>query len=221
MSTISSRVGGCPRASRSLGGDQDPGRAEAALERVVPRNASCSGVSSPVAGEPLDRHDLAAVGLHGEQQARADGDAVEPDRARAADAVLAADVRPGQAERVPQEVGEEQPRLDLLAIAPAVDGDVDRDHAARSRRARPRGRRARGRAGAGTSGRWRASASPTARPARLPTRPGSLAGRPRARVGRSMTEPSDDAQPVRVTARRPRPCRARSRRARCASSSNA
>ena len=68
--------------------------------------------------------ELGAVDLHGETQARADGDAVEPHRAGAADAVLAADVRARQAERVADEVGEEQPRLDELAAAAAVDGDA-------------------------------------------------------------------------------------------------
>ena len=62
------------------------------------RNASWSGVSVAVAREPLDRDDLGAVDLHREEEARAHGDAVEPHRARAADAVLAADVRPGEAE---------------------------------------------------------------------------------------------------------------------------
>ena len=103
------------------GGEQDPRRAEAALEGVV--RAERLLQRAPL--EPLDGLDLGAVGLHGEQQAGADGDAVEPDGAGAADAVLAADVRAGQPERVAQEVGEQQARLDLFAVAPPVDGDVD------------------------------------------------------------------------------------------------
>ena len=63
--------------------------------------------------EPLDGLDLRAVGLNGKQQARSDGDAVEAHGAGTADAVLAADVRPGQPERVAQEVGEQEARLDL------------------------------------------------------------------------------------------------------------
>ena len=96
-------------------------------------NASWSGVSRAAAGEPLDRDDLGAVDLRGEEEARAHGHSVELHRARAADAVLAADVRPGEAEAVSEEVGEEEARLDVLAVATAVDGDVDGDHAARSR----------------------------------------------------------------------------------------
>ena len=52
------------------------------------------------------------VGLDGEHQARADGLAVELHRARAADAVLAADLRAGQA-LVADEVREQRARLDL------------------------------------------------------------------------------------------------------------
>ena len=47
--------------------------------------------------ERLDRLDLVAVDLHGERQARAGRPAVDQHRARAADAVLAADVRPVEA----------------------------------------------------------------------------------------------------------------------------
>ena len=80
--------------------------------------------------QPLDGTDLRAVDLHREHQARADGDAVEVYRAGAAHAVLAADVRTRQPERVPQEVGEEQARLHLFLVPPAVDCDLD--HATRS-----------------------------------------------------------------------------------------
>ena len=63
-------------------------------------------------GQALDRLDRAAVGLDGEDEARADGGAVEADGAGAADAVLASDVRAGQPEAVAQEVGEQQAGLD-------------------------------------------------------------------------------------------------------------
>ncbi len=65
--------------------------------------------------EALDGLDLEAVGLDGEEQAAAHGDAVEPHGACAADAVLAADVRAGEAERVAQEVAQQEARLDLGA----------------------------------------------------------------------------------------------------------
>ena len=66
------------------------------------------------AGQTLDCDDLGAVDLCGEEEARAHGHSVEAHRARTADAVLAADVRPGEAEAVSEEVREEEPRLDVL-----------------------------------------------------------------------------------------------------------
>ena len=76
--------------------------------------ASCSGesIASPASDSTVST--ARPVGLHGEQAARAHRDAVEPHRARAADAVLAADVGAGEAEAVAEEVGQEQPRLDVL-----------------------------------------------------------------------------------------------------------
>src|SRR5205823_7068215 len=81
-----------------------------------------------VRGEALDGLQLVAVELRGEHEARADGGAVEADGASAADAVLAADVRAGQAERVADVVREQEPRLDGLAPAAAVDDELDLDH---------------------------------------------------------------------------------------------
>ena len=84
------------------------------------------------AGERLDRVDAAPVRLHGEEAAAAHGDPVQEDRARAADAVLAADVRPGEPQTVAEEVGQQEPRLDGLAHRAAVHGELDLDHDARS-----------------------------------------------------------------------------------------
>ena len=119
-----------------------PGSAEAALERVVLPECRLQRRQLAVSGETLDRLDPRAVHLRREHQARANGGAVDPDRAGAADAVLAADVRPPQPQPVAQEVREQQPRLHLLAAEPAVDLDRDRDHGASNafRQARPTAR---------------------------------------------------------------------------------
>src|SRR5207253_2071887 len=106
-----------------------PGSAEAALQGVM----RAERLMQPPPLEPLDGANLTPVGLDGKRQARADGDAVELDGARAADAVLAADVRPRQAALVPQEVGEEQPGLDLGASPDAVDADLDHSACASAR----------------------------------------------------------------------------------------
>ena len=82
------------------------------------------------AGEAFDGVELGAVDLDGEEEARPHRDAVEPHGAGPADAMLATHVGAGEAERVPDEVGEQQPRLDELTATPAVDGDGDLDHVA-------------------------------------------------------------------------------------------
>ena len=63
--------------------------------------------------EPLDRRDLEAVRLNGEHRARLHGLAVDEHRAGAARRRVAADLRPGQAETLAQDIDEELARLDV------------------------------------------------------------------------------------------------------------
>ncbi len=65
--------------------------------------------------QALDRVDLAAVRLHREHQAAAHDLAVDAQRARAAHAVLAADVRAGEAQLLAQEVDQVLARRDAAA----------------------------------------------------------------------------------------------------------
>ena len=165
--------------------------------------ASCSGdsVASPASDSTVSTVD--AVGLDGEQAAAADRDAVEADRARAADAVLAADVRAGEAEAMPEEVGQEQPRLDLLDDDLAVDGDGDLGHAARSQ-ARSSARStsvpvrcaeiARRRRGSSRAGRRRAASRPASRAtSSVSGAPATASATSASAVGRSVTAPTHDA----------------------------
>ena len=121
------------RVPREQGGGahQHPGRAVAALERVVLVERLLERRQLTVGGEPLDRRDLGALGLHREHHAALHRLAVDVDGAGAAVARVAADVRPGETEVVAEEVDEEPARrhleLDLLAV------DLDRDGAARHR----------------------------------------------------------------------------------------
>ena len=89
------------------------GRAVAALQAVLLVEALLDRIELAVLLEPLDGHDLAAVGLHGEDRAGLDRDAVEQDRAGAAVRRVAADVRAGQPQVLAQEMDEEEARLDL------------------------------------------------------------------------------------------------------------
>src|SRR5207302_5110212 len=74
----------------------------------------------------LDSLNLAAVGLCREHQAGAGAVSVEQHGAGAAHTMLAADMGAGEAERMAQEVAEQQPRLDLAPVADAINGDGDR-----------------------------------------------------------------------------------------------
>ena len=125
MSAISSLVGtacgqrstppsGCPGCRSRTGARAAPG---------TPPGA----VSARRRGEPLDGLDLGAVDLRGEQQARADGDAVEADRAAPqtpCSQPTCVPVRPSRWRRK----SERSSRGSTCSRRPAVDGDVDRDH---------------------------------------------------------------------------------------------
>ena len=121
--------GPCVVAARSCTTRHDhPGRAEAALQTVAFPEAVLHRVKVPVRGEALDRRDLGAIGLDGEQRAGLDGAAVHEDGARAADAGLAPDVGPGQIADLAQEMNQQQPRLDVATMFAAVDAKSDGNH---------------------------------------------------------------------------------------------
>ena len=83
------------------------------------------GVQLAVMLEALDGLHLAAVGLHGEDRAGLHRLAVEQHRARPAVRGVAADVRARQAEALPQEVDQEEARLDLSVARCSVHGERD------------------------------------------------------------------------------------------------
>ena len=222
MSTISSRDG-VARARAGRRGHQDARRAEAALERVVALERLLQRRQHASAGERLDGLHRRAVDLDREQAAAAHRDAVEAHRAGAADAVLAADVGAGEPEAVPEEVGQEQPRLDVLADDLAVDGQRDLGHAARSQAAQRRStsvpvkcggrRRTRGSSPAG-----RRPGGERARLRAPPRSPRSRRPAPRPRRARRPVGHRADPDARLAATRldrgaRPPPSRARSRRA--------
>ena len=88
-------------------------------------NASWSALSSLPVRQALDGLDLAVVDLDAEHEAGARRRAVDQHGAGAADAVLAADVRPGVAEVVAQHVRQRPPRLDGQLAALAVHAHAD------------------------------------------------------------------------------------------------
>src|SRR5256885_16735968 len=88
-----------------------PRRAETALETVRIPHRLLQRPQLAVRGQALDRRYLAVRGLDRQHQARAHRPAVDDDRARPADAVLAADVGAGEIEVIPQEVRQRLARL--------------------------------------------------------------------------------------------------------------
>ena len=71
-------------SERLADGHDHAGGAEAALERLGVEKRLLHRMQFAVAGEPLERGDLAALGAEGGNEATVDRLAVEPDRARAA-----------------------------------------------------------------------------------------------------------------------------------------
>src|SRR3954466_11296985 len=124
------RIG--PRAQQRLGGHEEARRAEPALQRMALVEGLLERMQLlRVARQALDGEHRAAAGLDRQHEARPHGLAVDLHGARAADAVLAADVRAGQARDVADEVRQQRARLDVAVVERAVD--LDRDlHAASS-----------------------------------------------------------------------------------------
>src|SRR5215217_1750663 len=103
-------------------GHDHAGGAEAALEAVRLHETLLHGVERAVALHVLDGADLVAARHRGEHGAGLHGLSVEVDDAGAAVGGVTAPVGTGQAERLAQEVHEQQPRLDLPRDLAAVDG---------------------------------------------------------------------------------------------------
>ena len=116
-------------------GHDHSGRAVAALQTVTFPEPLLDGVQLAVAGQAFNGGDFAPIGLDGEQGARLGGLAVEQDRAGAADAGLAADVRAGQPAVLAQKMDQQGARLDLVLLLNTVDFDSDQTfHAASENR---------------------------------------------------------------------------------------
>ena len=114
---------------KGMRGHQHAGRAEAALQRVMLAEGGLQRAQRVVVRETLDGDDAAAFGLHRQHQTGADRSPVDNDRARAADAVLAAEMRAGEPQFLPQAIGEMHPRLDIDRHGLAVEPELHPHHA--------------------------------------------------------------------------------------------
>src|SRR5262249_3142536 len=102
-------------------------RAEPALQRMMLDERALYRVQLIAVGETFDRADALALGLDREHQAGPYRLVVEDHRARAADAVLAADMRPGQPAFVADDIDQRLSRLDTNGGIMTVDIELDFD----------------------------------------------------------------------------------------------
>ena len=110
---------------QSRGGHDHAWRAVAALEAVIVPEGLLQRMQLVLGGEPLDRSQRRAVGLHCEHRARLHGQAVHVDRASSAVGRVAANVRPGQPEVIAYRMDQQQARLHLQVVLDAVDVQAD------------------------------------------------------------------------------------------------
>ncbi len=122
---VVSRVG--VLAEKRDAGHQHSGRAVTALQTVLLVEAVLKWMQFAVLFESFDSHDAAPVSLHGECSARLDRAAVHHDRARAAVARVATDVRSGQTQRLTQEMDQQHARFDFSGTFDSVDVYFDRN----------------------------------------------------------------------------------------------
>src|SRR5437660_801743 len=108
-----------------MGGEQQAGRAEAALRRIAGDELALQLGELAALGQPFDRVDPTAGNLRGEREAAARGMAVDQHRAGAADAVLAAEMRAGQLQLLAQKIRQMLARLDAALERFAVQGRLD------------------------------------------------------------------------------------------------
>jgi hypothetical protein len=85
--------------------------------------ATLKGVKILHRAQSFDGGDFVAVGLHGKHQTGADWLSIEQDCARAANAVLAADVGSRQTEVVPDKVAQQKTGFDRALVLVAVHRD--------------------------------------------------------------------------------------------------
>jgi hypothetical protein len=82
-----------------------------------------------VARQALDGDDAGTLSLHRQHQTGADRGAVDDDRARAAGAMLAAEMSSSQAQHVAQAIGEVEAQLDVDRDGFPVDPETHPHHA--------------------------------------------------------------------------------------------
>src|SRR5262249_2072406 len=108
-----------------IGRQDHPRRAETALQSVLFPEALLDRMQVAVFREPFDGRDLGAVGLDGKDGTRLHRLTVHQNRASAALARVAADVRARESHGLPAVMDEQEARLRLVALGLSVDRHLD------------------------------------------------------------------------------------------------
>jgi hypothetical protein len=111
---------------KGVGGEQDAGRAVAALEPVLVLEGLLQWREALVGRDAFHRRDGVAAGLHREHEARAHRLAVQQYGARAAHAVLTAHVGAGEIEHLAEAVGQREAGLHLHRVLAPVHREAHR-----------------------------------------------------------------------------------------------
>jgi hypothetical protein len=109
-------------AQESEKGHQHTGGTETALQAMPLAEGMLKRMKFSSRAKTLDGFDIGAVGLDGKHEAGANGGAAHDDRARTADAVLAAKMGSRQPKSLAQKVGEVNARLGFARIWLSVYG---------------------------------------------------------------------------------------------------
>ena len=124
---ISASVGSGLSRRSSIAAENHSWSAKAALQRMVLLKCRLQRMQRFVRADAFNGGDFGAVGLRGEEQTGAHRPAIEHDRARAAHAMLTADMGSDQAEIVAQKIHQRAARLHGSGMFRSVDGRGDRD----------------------------------------------------------------------------------------------
>src|SRR5207249_4289749 len=108
-----------------VAGHQHAGCAVAALEAVLCHEPLLKRMQLTVLFHALNRHDFLVAGLDGEHRARLHRSAVHEDGAGAAVGRVAPDMGAGQPQHVPDQVDQQEARLDVSLVLLAVDRELD------------------------------------------------------------------------------------------------
>ncbi len=112
-------------------GGQHAGRAEPALQRMMLAEGGLQRRQGIIGRKTLDGNDRAAFGLNRQHQARADRLPLDDDGARAAHAMLAAEMGSGLPQHIAQAIGQVHARLDIDRDGVTVKQEIHPHHALR------------------------------------------------------------------------------------------